>query len=229
MASGTSSSSSSGSQDPYSTLGVGPGASFDEVQKAREQRLAEVGEDPLAKAKIESSYDALLMVSLKERQLGKASNAALIASKKEERNIESGGGGDTSLLTRLKEFNLSKNDSDSQGLLSNLSLVQGQGLTIRLSFGLLALVLILASPPESIQIILSLSTLGLFISQVRRGRRILPSLGWSVLLLSIGLLLGGLLINGIPDSSAFAVSISRQSLESLPAVVLIWIGSLLLA
>ena len=227
MASGIS--SSSGSQDPYSTLGVEPDASFDEVQKAREKRLAEVGEDPLAKAKIESSYDALLMVSLKERQLGKASNAALIASKKEERNIESGGGGDTSLLTRLKEFNLSKNDSDSQGLLSNLSLVQGQGLTIRLSFGLLALVLILASPPESIQIILSLSTLGLFISQVRRGRRILPSLGWSVLLLSIGLLLGGLLINGIPDSSAFAVSISRQSLESLPAVVLIWIGSLLLA
>ncbi|WP_320667907.1 CPP1-like family protein [Prochlorococcus sp. MIT 1307] len=228
MASGTNSSSSSGSQDPYSTLGVGPNASFDEVQKARDKRLIEVGEDPLEKARIESSYDALLMVSLKERQLGKVSNAAVNASKREERNIGSGGDGDNSLLTRLKDLNFSTKESDSNGFLPTLALVEGQGLTIRLALGLLATVLILASPKESIQVILSLSTLGLFISQVKRGRRPLPSLGWSVLLLSFGLILGGLLSNVITESSAFAISISSAHLEALPAVILIWVGSLLL-
>ena len=66
MASGTNPSSNAGSQDPYSILGIEPGASFDEVQEARNKLLLEVGEDPLARAKIEASYDALLMVSLKE-------------------------------------------------------------------------------------------------------------------------------------------------------------------
>ena len=80
MTSGSNSSSNLGSQDPYANLGLEPGASFDDVQKAKERRLSEVGEDPLAKAKIEASYDALLMISLKERQLGKVSNAAVNAS-----------------------------------------------------------------------------------------------------------------------------------------------------
>ena len=229
MASGTNSSSSPDSQDPHSILGVEPDASFDVVQQAREKRLAEVGEDPLAKAKIEASYDALLMVSLKERQLGKVSNAAVSASKREERNIESGGASDSPLLTRLKDFNLSKKEDGETRFVPSLALVEGQGLTIRLALGLLAFVLVLASPKESIQIILSLSTLGLFISQIRRGRRPLPSLGWSVCLLSIGLIFGGLIINGISDSSAFAIPVSREHLEALPAVILIWLGSLLLA
>ena len=108
MASGINPTSNEGSQDPYSTLGVDPAASFDEVQQAREKRLLEIGEDPLAKAKIEASYDALLMASLKERQLGKVSNDAVSASKREERNIQSIGANDGSLLTRLKGFDLSK-------------------------------------------------------------------------------------------------------------------------
>ena len=229
MTSGTNPSSNAGSQDPYSNLGVGPDATFDEIQKAREKRLSEVGEDPLAKAKIEASYDALLMVSLKERQLGKVSNAAVSASKREERNIESVGGVDGSLLTRLKGLTFSGKDSSEQGLMPVLALPEGQGLTIRLALGFLALILALVSPKESIQIILSLSTLGLFISQVRRGRKALASLGWSVVLLSIGLILGGLLISGIPDSSVPGVSIPRESLEALPAIVLVWIGALFLA
>ena len=231
MTSGTNSSSNPGSQDPYTTLGVEPGASFDEVQNAKEKRLLEVGEDPLAKAKIEASYDALLMVSLKERQLGKVSNAAVSASKREERNIVSGGEGSgaSSLLTRLKGFNPSNKDASDKNFIPELALPEGQGLTIRFALGLLALVLTLASPKESIQIILSLSTLGLFISQVRRGRRPLPSLGWSVVLLSIGLIIGGLLVSGVPDTSVPTIPISKEHLEALPAVILVWLGSLFLA
>ena len=110
-----------------------------------------------------------------------------------------------------------------------LALPEGYGLTIRLALGMLALLLALISPKESIQIILSLSTLGLFISQVKRGRRALPSLGWSVVLLSIGLIIGGIIISGFPESTIPGSSISRDSLESLPAILLVWLGSLLLA
>ncbi len=229
MASGINSSSNPGAQDPYATLGVEPDASFDEVQKAREKRLGEAGEDPLAKAKIEDSYDALLMVSLKERQLGKVSNAAVSASKREDRNIDLVDRKDNSFLSSLKGLNYSNTESSDQIFRLNLSLPEGQGLTIRIALGLLALILTLASPKESTQVILSLSTLGLFISQVRRGRRPLASLGWSVVLLSIGLILGGLLVNGMPDSSVLKTTISREHFEALPAVVLIWLGSLLLA
>ena len=228
MASEIDSNSNSGSQDPYTTLGIEVGATFDEIQKAKEERLLEVAEDPLAKAKIEASYDALLMVSLKERQLGKVSNAAVNASKREELNSESGSGIEGSLLTRLKRFNVSNKEGSGEGLIPNLTLPTGQGLTIRIAFALLAIVLTLVSPKESLQIILSLSTLGLFISQVRRGRKPIPSLGWSVVLLSIGLILGGFLVNGFHDSSIQTISITKEQLEALPAVVLVWIGALLL-
>ena len=63
MASGIDSSSNPGSEDPYTFLGLEPGATFDEVQKARERMLLDAGEDSKAKSKIESSYDALLMES----------------------------------------------------------------------------------------------------------------------------------------------------------------------
>ena len=57
-------------KDPYSLLGVDQNASFEDIQKARDKKLIEAGDDVLLKAKIESSYDSLLMDSLKARQLG---------------------------------------------------------------------------------------------------------------------------------------------------------------
>ncbi len=229
MALGSNSDSNLGSQDPYSNLGLEPGANFDDVQKAKERRLSEVGEDPLAKAKIEASYDALLMISLKERQLGKVSNAAVNASKREDKPMQTAGQVDNSFLSRLKGLTTSNNDTSSGKFAPELSLPEGQGLTIRLALGLLCLVLILSSSKESIQIILSLSTLGLFISQIRRGRKPLISLGWSVGLLSIGLIIGGLLITGISDVSLSAIPLSKEHFEALPAVVLVWLGILFLA
>ena len=229
MASGSDSSSDLGSQDPYANLGLNPGASFDDVQKAKERRLNEVGEDPLAKARIEASYDALLMISLKERQLGRVSNAAANASKREGNISNSRVGEGDSLLAGLKGINIFNNDNSNKGFSPDLFLPEGQGLTIRIALGLLSLVLLLSSPKESIQIILSLSTLSLFISQVRRGRKPISSLGWSIALLAIGLLIGGLLAVGISDSSLSAIPLSKQHFEALPAVILVWLGALLLA
>ena len=101
MASGIGSSSNPGSQDPYSILGLEPGASFESVQQAKEKRLLEVGDDLQARARVEASYDAVLMSSLKERQLGKVSNAAVNASQREEvQQVETAGrsGGSLSLI-----------------------------------------------------------------------------------------------------------------------------------
>ena len=157
MMSGTNSSSDPGSKDPYTTLGLPKSATFEEIQKARERLLNEAGDDSLAKAKIESSYDALLMVSLKERQLGKVSNAAVNASKKEDGKINDKATINNSLLSKIKGFNPGKTENSNNTILPNLALPEGQGLTIRIALGILALVLTLVSPKESIQVILSLA------------------------------------------------------------------------
>ena len=50
---------------PFEVLGVNQGASFEDIQRARDEKVKEAGDDLIAKAKIESSYDQLLMGSLK--------------------------------------------------------------------------------------------------------------------------------------------------------------------
>ena len=189
MAPGIDPSSNSTSQDPYLILGLNPGASFDDVQTARDNKLSEAGENPQARAKIEASYESLLMVSLKERQLGKVSQAAVNASKKEDGSLSSAATGlvNNSFLARLTGPSDKKSDRSSDVPIVQLSLPEKDGLLVRLAIGILALVLLLISSESSTELILSVSTIAVFISQVKRGRKALPSLGWSVVLLSIGL------------------------------------------
>ena len=52
---------------PYELLGVPSDAGFDEVQAAKLARLDEVGDDTMARSRIEAAYDAVLMERLKER------------------------------------------------------------------------------------------------------------------------------------------------------------------
>ena len=54
----------SGSTDPYSRLGLSPGATFEEVQSARQRCLTLAGDDSQEQAKVEAAYDAVLMLSL---------------------------------------------------------------------------------------------------------------------------------------------------------------------
>jgi len=228
MTSGVGSSSDPGSKDPYSILGLEAGASFEMVQKAKEERLAESGDDLQAKARIESSYDAVLMARLKERQLGNVSNEAVSASEREELKLEAAGrnGGANALLTKLRSINTPSNDDGVRGLLPDLVLPEGQSLMLRLVLGGLALVLVLVSPVGSTELILALSTIAVFLSQVRRGRRALSSLGWSVVLLATGLILGGLLIKAVAAMSGFDSPLADDQLEALPAIILLWAGAL---
>jgi len=224
----TNSQSNSNSQDPYLILGLNEGASFDAIQEARDKKLIEARDDQIAKAKVEAAYDSLLMVSLKSRQLGNASNEAIDASKKENEAKKVGESAAGSLLTRLRNLNLPKYEASTSNFLPSLELPSGQELNIRISFGILAFLLVLIVPSESVELILSFSTIGLFISQARRGRTFVSSIVWCILLLSIGLLSGALLLGGAQSFLDTAGSISSDKLEAIPAVFLIWLGVLFL-
>ncbi len=228
MEPGTNSQSNSNSQDPYLILGINEGASFDAIQEARDKKLIEAGDEQITKAKIEAAYDSLLMVSLKSRQLGNASNEAINASKKENEAKKVGDMGAGSLLTRLKNLNLPKNEASPSNFLPSLELPSGQELNIRVSFGILAFLLVLIVPSESVELILSFSTIGLFISQSRRGRPFFSSILWCILLLSIGLLFGALLLGGAQSFIDNAGSLSSDKFEAIPAVFLLWLGVIFL-
>ena len=225
---GTNSQSNSNPQDPYLILGINEGANFDSIQRARDKKLIEAGDDQITKAKIEAAYDSLLMVSLKSRQLGNASNEAITASKKENKEKKVGDVGPGSLLTRLKNLNLPKYESSKSNFLPSLELPTGQELNLRISLGLLALLLVLIVPSESVELILSFSTIGLFISQSRRGRPFFSSILWCILLLSIGLLSGALLLGGAQPFLDNAGSLSSDKFEAIPAVFLLWLGVIFL-
>tara|TARA_B100000965_G_scaffold201372_1_gene168112 strand:+ start:282 stop:971 length:690 start_codon:yes stop_codon:yes gene_type:complete len=228
MDSASNSQSNSNSQDPYLILGINEGASFDAIQEARDKKLVEAGDDQITKAKIEAAYDSLLMGSLRSRQLGNASNEAINASKKENAARKVGDMGAGSLLTRLKNLNLPKSEVSKSNFLPSLELPSGQELNIRISLGILAFLLVLIVPSESVELILSFSTIGLFISQARRGRPFLSSILWCILLLSVGLLSGALLLGGAQSFMDNAGSLSSDRFESVPAVFLIWLGVIFL-
>ena len=230
MASGIGAGPDPDSQDPYVRLGLTQGASFEAVQQAKEKCLAELDDDPQAKARIESAYDAVLMSRLKERQLGNLSQAAATASQKEEGKAESTSaktGGANALLTRLRNINLPTPEKSAASLFPQLVWPEGKELTVRLAAGGGALLLLLLSPPGSTELILALSTIAVFFSQVRRGRRPLPALGWSVVVLASGLILGGLLLNLVGAVSGLDIPLSSDQLEAIPAVLLLWMGALL--
>ena len=228
MDSASNSQSNSNSQDPYLILGINEGASFDAIQEARDKKLVEAGDDQITKAKIEAAYDSLLMGSLRSRQLGNASNEAINASKKENAARKVGDMGAGSLLTRLKNLNLPKSEVSKSNFLPSLELPSGQELNIRISLGILAFLLVLIVPSESVELILSFSLIGLFISQSRRGRPFFSSILWCILLLSIGLLSGALLLGGAQSFIDNAGSLSSDKFEAIPAVFLLWLGVIFL-
>ena len=90
-------------------------------------------------------------------------------------------------------------------------------------FGLLIL------SPGSVQLVLALGSIGLFLSQIRRGRRPLASLGWTLLVLLIGLLAGSLLMAALSPTAVQQLILNPLQIQALPAALLLWAASLLLA
>ena len=229
MASGVDSGSDPGSQDPYAKLGITADSGFEEVQRAKSAALTSAGDDPQARAKVEAAYDAVLMARLRERQSGKVSMAAANASAREQQGASqsAAGSGGPGVLTRLRQFSFPTPSVSSAGWVPELTLVEGQGLLVRVGVGVVGLLLLMATTSTA-DLVLSLATIGLFVSQVRRGRRPLASLGWSFLLLALGLAVGALLLGAMGAGTA-TFPVAPDQLQAIPALLLMLAGALLLA
>ncbi|MDC3078037.1 CPP1-like family protein [Prochlorococcus sp. AH-716-O05] len=211
---------------PYEILGVDEGADFEDIQKARDLKVKEAGEDLLLKAKIESSFDQLLMGSLKARQSGNVSFEAKNASQR-EKQINKLINNDFPLLSKIKNLNNNGQKSNEYSL-PKITPPSFDNLSIKLSVGLLFLIILLISPDSYNRLLLSISTLILTYIQIKSGKKFISSLGWSVTFLSIGLIFGGLFETNSFIQEISNNSLSIQKIQSLPAMIILWIGVIFL-
>ena len=217
--------------DPFARLGLSRDAGFDQVQAAKARCLAEVSGDDQARAKIEAAYDAVLMARLRDRQQGQVSAAAATAS---EREAMAGSMPSPpaqapvgNVLANLRN-RLPDPSPTLSGLKPDWALVEGQGRSVRLIAGIVGVALLLISA-GSIQLVLALATIGVFLSQVRRGRRPLASLGWTLLVLILGLAAGSLLNLALSPTAVEQLALSPLQIQALPAALLLWAAALFLA
>ena len=220
-----------GSLNPYERLGISPDASFDDVQAAKQARFAEVGDDPQARARIEAAYDAVLMDRLKERQQGKVSSAALNASQREAARPSSNASLPKPSLPALPSQPALPKPAlkFSAPAMPRFALAEGRERWFPVVGGGLLLAILLFTPAASAELVLAFTTVLSVVNLQRRKGRLLPSVGWSVLLLSLGLLLGGLLVQAIDPSLPLGLPLNPQQVQSLPALVLLVLGALLIA
>ncbi len=215
----------SGDDTPYRRLGVAATASFDEVQLARQTRLDEAGEDTLARARVEAAYDAVLMERLKERQQGRVSTAAASASQREQAIKPPPR---SNPLPALPQVTLPKLPVPALSA-PTLALGQGRSLWVPAAgFGGLFLLLLLV-PTTPAEPLLALATLITAISLLWRGRRLPAAAGLAFGLLIVGLVLGGLLAGLLDPHLPLGLPLGNQQIQSLPALVLLALASLLLA
>ena len=212
--------------DPYQRLGVPPDASFDVVQEAKLARLDEVGDDPMARSRIEAAYDAVLMDRLKERQQGRVSSAARTASQREQASPPPSRPA-LPALPALPQLPASRLPRPSLSL-PHVQLASGRELWFPLvADGALLLILFLA-PAAAPELLAALATFVTLLNLQRRSGRFLASVGWSFLLLSLGLVLGGLLVAGLGSSLPPGLAVSQVQLQSLVALLLLLLGALLI-
>ena len=213
--------SESGSEDPYTRLGLSQDATFEQVQAAKARCIAEVDGDDQARARVEAAYDAVLMARLRGRQQGQVSPAAATASQREEgvgsASLTGPSFPGTSVLQKLRT-NLPDPSQSLASLTPQWSLVEGQGRLVRVIAGIVGLGLLLVSV-ASVQLVLALACIGVFLSQVRRGRRPLASLGWTLLALLVGLVVGSLFTTALSPTALQQLSITPAQIQALPAAV----------
>ena len=223
--------SESGSEDPYTRLGLSQDATFEQVQAAKARCIAEVDGDDQARARVEAAYDAVLMARLRGRQQGQVSPAAATASQREEgvgsASLTGPSFPGTSVLQKLRT-NLPDPSQSLASLTPQWSLVEGQGRLVRVIAGIVGLGLLLVSV-ASVQLVLALACIGVFLSQVRRGRRPLASLGWTLIALLVGLVAGSLFTTALSPTALQQLSITPAQIQALPAAVLLWLAALFLA
>lgn len=213
--------------DPYERLGVAPDASFDTVQEAKLARLNEAGDDPMVRSRIEAAYDAVLMDRLKERQQGRVSSAARSASQREQASPPPSRPA-LSALPSLPQLPPSRLPRPSFSL-PRLQLASGRDLWFPLAADGVLLVLLVLMPGAAPELLTALATGVTLLNLQRRSGRFLAAVGWSFALLCLGLVLGGLLAGGLGVSLSQGLPVSTLQLQSIPAILLLLLGALLIA
>jgi hypothetical protein len=89
---------------------------------------------------------------------------------------------------------------------------------------LAALLLVSTAPPE---LLLALGSLATLLNLQRRRSRFLAALGWTFGLLGVGLILGSLLVGAVLSQLPVAFPLTPLQLQSLPALLLLLLGALL--
>ena len=212
---------------PYEILGIDEGANFEDIQKARDLKVNEAGDDLIAKAKIESSYDQLLMGSLKARQLGSVSFDAKNASIKEKQNNQLLNN-KISFISKILNSNKNSENNQKKLILPDFSSNYFENGATKISLALVFMVLLFVTPDLYNRLLLSLSTLTLTYVQIKSGKRFISALGWSVTFLSIGMIFGGLIETNTFIQELSNSSISTQKIQSIPAMLILWIGIIFL-
>ena len=213
--------------DPYERLGVAPDASFDTVQEAKLARLDEAGDDPLVRSRIEAAYDTVLMDRLKERQQGRVSSAARSASQREQASPPPSRPA-LSALPSLPQLPPSRLPRPSFSL-PQLQLATGRDLWFPLAADGVLLVLLVLMPGAAPELLTALATGVTLLNLQRRHGRFLSAVGWSFALLCVGLVLGGLLAGGLGPSLSQTLPITTLQLQSIPAILMLLLGALLIA
>jgi hypothetical protein len=212
--------------DPYVRLGIPHDSLFDDVQAARQARLEQVGDDPIAASRVEAAYDAILMDRLKERQQGRVSSAARTASQREQatpppRPVLPALAGMPQLpVPRL---------SPSPPRMPTLAWAQGRDLWLPLIADGVLLVLMLLVPASTPELLLALATGVTLLNLQRRNGRFLAALGWSFGLLLTGLVLGAVVVGVLNAGLPFGLPLGASQVQGLPALLLLLLGALLIA
>jgi hypothetical protein len=217
-----------GSSNPYTLLGIAPQSTFEEVQAARQAKLDAIGDDPLARSKLEAAYDAVLMDRLKERQQGRVSSAARSASQKE--TLPTPVRPPLAQLPNLPSLSIPRigGGSSKPGQSLSFSLATGrERLFPLISHGVL-LVLALAFPGTAPDALLALAALTTLVNLQRRNGTFGRSVGFTVLLLALGLGLSQLLLIALPAPMLQALPIQAYQLQAAIGILVLLAGALFL-
>jgi hypothetical protein len=217
-----------GSSDPYNLLGIAHESSFEDVQAARQAKLEEVGDDPMARARVEAAYDAILMDRLKERQQGRVSSAARSASQKE--TPPASARTPLSQLPQLPSLPIPRLRGGAKA---------GSPLTVALASGrerwfpLIAhgtlLVLVVALPGAAPDSLLAFGALATVVNLVRRNGRFFQAVGWTLLLLALGLALSWAILSALGLPPGLALFVQPVQLQAALALLVLLLGALFIA
>jgi hypothetical protein len=217
-----------GPSNPYDLLGIAPQSTFEEVQAARQAKLDAIGDDPLARSRVEAAYDAVLMDRLKERQQGRVSSAARSASQKE--TLPSPARPTLAQLPSLPSLSIPRIGGGTSASSRPLSLSLATGrerLFPLISHGVL-LVVAVGFPGTAPDALLALAALTTLVNLQRRNGKFGRSVGATVLLLALGLGLSQLLLMALPVPALQALPIQPYQLQAAIGILVLSAGALFL-